>query len=272
MRQLLIDPAGLQHTTFIHDGLLDGAAIGYAHQDGEVAPVPPWRDRALGPSGATLWSSVPDLLRFAGLHLDDGSVGDGSVLVQPGVLAMLREPTTHLTIPDFMDGWCRGFAYWDWPGGPLYGWDGVSAGHRAILKLIPHRQAAVAFVANSNRGRELYRALFPEIFDHRFGITMRPFDRQPADAPRIDLAPYAGTYAWPDGVFEVAADGNRLHVSTPWRTTHAPPIDARTFLFDPEHPDFPVLVFDDFDSDGRPQTLYYAPWAFPRVTTKRRGH
>lgn len=265
MRSELFDPLDMNATGFISEGPVHGAACCYNEVDGEAAEVPPWRPRALGPAGATVWSTVADLFRFARVHLEDGELADGSRLVRPDVLAGLREVEHTLALPDFMDAWCRGWACWDWPGGPLWGWVGIAAGHRAVLKLIPHRNAAVVLTTCSSRGRDLYRHIFPPLLADRFDVTMLPLDRTPLAADTVDLDLYAGTYAWPDYEVSVTRERDCLRVSSPEFEADAFPVTERVFALTPTDPDFPVVVFESFADDGRPQLLYHAVWAYPRV-------
>jgi hypothetical protein len=147
----------------------------------------------------------------------------------------------------------------------VWGWVGIAEGHRAILQLIPDQSAAIALTTNSSRGRDLYRDLFPPLLADRFGIVMPPFNLARASGHHGGLDRYAGTYAWPDDEFVVVADGDRLQVTSSERSGAAFAVTERVFVLAPDDPDIPVVVFDDFDADGRPQILYSAVWGYPRV-------
>jgi CubicO group peptidase (beta-lactamase class C family) len=261
MQSELFRPAGLRETGFIDVGDPFPAAACYQAAGGPPARLAPWRARALGPAGATVWATVTDLIKFARLHLRDGHLG-GHYTSQ-GALAAMRTPHWDLRIPDFMDGWCLGWARWDWPGGPLWGWAGISEGHRTVLKILPHNDAALAIVTNSSQGRALYRTVFPVLLQ-RLGVQMPPFDRTPRPGA-VDLHRYAGSYRWPDGGFDIRVTGDKLHIQATDETLEATPIDERVFVARPTDPDIPVLVFDKFDPSGRPHMLYDGPWAYPRL-------
>jgi CubicO group peptidase (beta-lactamase class C family) len=256
MRRELFAPLGMRHTAFIAETPATAVARCYSDVDGELTVVPPWTHRALGPAGATVCSTVADLLRFARLHLEDDR------------LAELRTVEHRRELPDFMDAWCRGWACWDWPGGPVWGWCGIAEGHRAILQLIP-RRGAVALITNSASGRELYRDVFPPILAERFGVTMPPFARAPASGGSADLARYAGVYGWPDYEFAVHPQRDRLRVIAPELEEEARPVTERVFALTSGDPDVPVIVFDDFATDGRPQVLYLAVWAYRRLADSK---
>jgi hypothetical protein len=112
-----------------------------------------------------------------------------------------------------MDGWCRGWAWWDWPGGPVWGWCGIAEGHRSILQTVPQRDGAIALTTNSSRGRrELYRRVFPSVLADRLDVTMPSLDRAASSAQTVELARYAGAYGWPDYEIAVEAHRDRLRV------------------------------------------------------------
>ena len=92
--------------------------------DGPV-PVEPLTARAYGPAGTSTVSTVTDLLRFAGMHLEDPS------------LAPLRAVHAEVSIYGWLDSWCLGWARFDWEGGPVWGWDGLINGERSVLRIVP---------------------------------------------------------------------------------------------------------------------------------------
>ena len=100
-------------------------------------PVEPLAARAYGPAGASAVSTVTDLLRFAALHLEDSS------------LAGLRAVQADVSIHGWLDPWCLGWAWFDWEGGQVWGWDSVVNGERSVLRIVPEQQAAVVLMTNS---------------------------------------------------------------------------------------------------------------------------
>jgi CubicO group peptidase (beta-lactamase class C family) len=253
MRAELFEPAAMSESVF---ALRDATVARVAgHDMTHVGPVPvaPLTTRALGPAGTTLVSTVGDLLAFARMQLEDPA------------LAVLREPTADVRIHAWLDRWCLGLAWFDWPGADVWGWDGLIAGERGILRLIPGRSAAAVLVTNSSTGRQLYRALFPEVMGSLFGVKVPPLrlDREPGAAG--DLSKLAGTYAWTDRRVEVRAVGDRLVIKENGRAREASPVNERAFLVDPHDPDNPTITFGDFDAEGRPQTLYLMLWGLPRI-------
>ena len=113
MRAVLIAPADMRETAFATETESDARVSGHhVTPDGPV-PVRPLVSRELGPAGASVVSTVGDLVRFAALHLRDPT------------LASLRRPQAAPRIHSWLDGWGLGWACFDWTGGRVWGWDDV---------------------------------------------------------------------------------------------------------------------------------------------------
>jgi hypothetical protein len=219
--------------------------------DGPV-PVEPLATRAYGPAGASVVSTVPDLLRFAAVHLRDPS------------LAALREVHADVSIYGWLDAWCLGWARFDWGNGPVWGWDGLLSGERSVLRILPEQQAAVVLMTNGSTGRAMYRSLFAELMDPLFGIGMRAQPLDPSPGSAGDLSRFAGVYAWPDRRVDVTATEGDLLIREGDAAQEALPLDDRSFVVDPSDPDTPTVTFGAFDGAGRPQVLYVMLWGLPR--------
>jgi CubicO group peptidase (beta-lactamase class C family) len=253
MRDELIAPMEMHETTFATES--DSVARVAGHQltaDGPI-PVEPLVSRAFGPAGTSMVSTVGDLLRLAALHLDDAA------------LAKLRHRQAAPRIHGWLDGWCLGWAWFEWGGGRVWGWDSVINGERAVLRLVPERNAAIVLMTNSNTGRALYRSLFADLMQSLFEISVPPLrlDAQPGAAG--DLSRFAGVYAWPDRRVEVTAANTCLLIKREQSESKALPVDERTFVVDSMDPDNPTVTFGEFDAAGRPRVLYVMLWGLPRL-------
>jgi len=253
MRDLLFEPAGLRETTFATDPDLRRRVSGHEITPDGPVPVVPEAARAYGPAGTTVTSTVADLLRFAALHMQDSS------------LATLRVAHADVRIHGWLDGWGLGWARFDWKGGEVWGWDGLIAGERSVLRLMPDRRAAIVLMTNASTGRAMYRTLFAELMDPQFGIRVPPLRLESTPGAAGDLSRFAGVYAWPDRSVEVTATATRLLITEEGRQTEGLPIDERTFLVDAADPDNPTVTFGSFDAVGRPSVLYVMLWGLPRV-------
>jgi hypothetical protein len=245
-------------TGFAHDRPPGARATGYGiGTTGPPEAATLWSSRPLGPAGASVWSTVNDLLRLAGPLVSDSAYLEG------GRRRWMLEVSVQLTIPPFMDAWGRSLSLFRWPGGPVWFWCGVCPGFRAFWLLLPDRNSAVCLLVNSDRGAALFRALLPEVMAE-FGVTVPPLPTVPAPPQILDLSPYRGRYAWPDREIVVEPDGDGLALSGAL-TGRLLPIDRGLFRWPEGDPDFPYVTFSAFGSDGRPNLLYHAIWAYPRT-------
>jgi CubicO group peptidase (beta-lactamase class C family) len=236
MRAEVLTPLGLEQTTFVTAPVAEPRARGHRGSQ----PVEQWAPRWLAPAGSTVLSTVGDLLRLAEVHLADET------------LAPLRETHAEVRIYSWLDGWCLGWARFDWPDGHVWGWDGLLRGHRAILRLDPERRSAVVLLTNGDEGRALYRSLFAEL------TAMPPLRLLPSPGAAGDLAGFAGEYGWPDRRWTVSVAGDALLLEGDGETLEALPLEERVFLVDAEDPDNPTVTFSD-------DVLYVMVWGLPRI-------
>ena len=253
MRRHLFEGAGMRETSFATDPVPQSRASGHDVTAGGPVPVEPWVTRAYGPAGTGVVSTVTDLLRFAALHLEDPS------------LAPLREVHADVSIHGWLDGWCLGWARFEWAGAEVRGWDGLISGERSVLRIVPERRAAVVLMTNASTGRAMYRTLFAELMDSCFAIVVPPLRLDASPRAAGDLARFAGVYGWPDRRLDVAAVRGRLLITSELGEAEALPLDDRTFLVDPLDPDNPTVTFAAFDAVGRPRVLYEMLWGLPRL-------
>lgn len=251
MRSLLFEPLSMENTGPHRDAT--DPVVGYESVEGKQTPVIPWASPGLGPGGAVLWSTASDLVRFAHPHVGAEGEFDSE---------SLREPQSSLSIWPWMDNWCRGWAHFGWKGGSVWGWDGVTRGARAQLRIVPSQDGAIALLTNSGRGRALYWSLMPALMEKLYKVEM-PGPPKREGAPS-DLRFFEGTYSWPDDEIQVMAEANRLVVSRGEHSIGAVASDSSTFLLEIPSPDPLTVTFDGFDSEGRPTMLYWVVWGHPR--------
>lgn len=254
MRRHLFDEAGMLETSFATDRVPVRRVSGHDVTARGAVPVGPLVARAYGPAGTNIVSTVDDLLRFAALHLEDSSLGS------------LREVHADVSIHAWLDAWCLGWAWFDWDGCHVWGWDGLISGERSVLRIVPEHQVAVVLMTNGNVGRAMYRSLFAELLESWFGISVPPLRLVASAGAAGDLSRFAGVYAWPDRRVEVTAAGNYLQIKSNSGTTRAFPLDEQTFLVDPVDRDNPTVTFGAFDAVGRPRVLYVMLWGLPRLS------
>jgi CubicO group peptidase (beta-lactamase class C family) len=183
-RQLAI--AGMRGTTFATEAGRTRRVSGHEMTAEGPVPVQPLIARAYGPAGTSAVAPVADLLRFAALHLEDSS------------LAALRAVHAEVSIYGWPDSWCLGWAWFDWKGGQVWGWDSVVNGERSILRIVPEHQAAVVLTTNSDTWRAMYRSLFADLMESLFGISVPALRLDPSPGAAADLSRFARRGRKPD--------------------------------------------------------------------------
>jgi CubicO group peptidase (beta-lactamase class C family) len=246
-------PAGLSETTWTTSAILD-RAVGHDASPGGPVPVEPLLCRAYSPAGATIASTLEDMLRYAAWHLADP------------VLAPLRVVHADLSIRGWFDGWGLGLGRFDWDGVEVWGWDGVVHGQRSVLRLLPDQGGAVVVLSNGSSGRAMVASVVAEVVHAWFGVNVPTARLDPLPDVPEQLAAYAGTYGWPDRRVDVTESARGLLITEDGIAKEAVPLDRRTFLVDRDDPDSPTITFSDFDGAGRPGVLYDMVWGLGRLS------
>lgn len=177
------------------DAILRRASAGHLAPPGsqDIGVAPMWSlPRALGPAGLVN-CSVSDLLRFAKLHLDDGRGPDGTQVLSPDSVKLMREPQVACPEPMLGDAWGLGWILNTWDGRLVAGHGGNTIGQSAYFQTVPDRGVAVALLTNLTGGakqaRELIGALLQELAD-----VQTPPEPAPNDELSLDLEPLVGRY------------------------------------------------------------------------------
>ena len=146
MRDLLLAPLGMRHSTFdrarVHD--TSDRAVSHSHE-----PVPPSVDIPMTAAGG-LWSSAADLARFLGLQLGNGTVGGRTVLDA----VLLREQRT-VPAPNHgaPAGYALGVERTRWRDGQnltLFDHGGGGFGFLSDLRWIPKLKLGIAVLTNAS--------------------------------------------------------------------------------------------------------------------------
>lgn len=239
MRDLLFTPLGLTHScTLPEEAIMFRAASGHTvvGDDGpELAPA--WMlPRSMGPAGL-INSTTADILAFARMHLTGGLAADGTrVLSEESVTRMQQH---EVDVPDpysLGDSWGIGWILFDWDGRKLIGHDGNTIGQSSFLRILLDEGVAVTLLSNGGNTRDLYDALFGEIYAELADLTI-PAGLVPPEEPfSDDFSEFEGVYDRSGVRTEIFRDEEGLRM----RTTLNGPLAA--MLPDPvqEHPLVPV--------------------------------
>lgn len=233
MQQFLFDPLGMTQTSFLpSDMMTERFVVGHEVWDG-VLKVAHSRTqlRSTSPAGGMV-TSVSDLLRFARLHLNQGTTQDGMRLLSEEAIAAMQKPYFTRS-----QGWI-GLAWEidDLNGMSIIGHGGITTGQISSLQLIPSRQFALATLTNGSRGGALIAELVPWLHQHILGVVKPP----PTflELTKEELAAYEGMYDSSLSRTEVRLTGEGLVIISQFKggyptkeTPGGPPQPPRRIAF-----------------------------------------
>jgi CubicO group peptidase (beta-lactamase class C family) len=226
LKERVFQPLGLTRSMTLPDEALGfRAAMSHLGEPGAFPePAPAWDliPRAAGP-GARVIASAGDVVRLARMHLDGGS----GVLRPETVAAMQRR---EVDVPDkwtvSADGWGLGWTLYDWDGRFGYGHDGAAVGQYAYLRVVPDSGVAIALTTNGGGARQLYAALFRELFDELAGIALPEPFAPAARPPAVPIGSRAGTYGRAGVLITVTDDAHLTYEFVDGMKDLSPPIEA----------------------------------------------
>jgi CubicO group peptidase (beta-lactamase class C family) len=197
MRHRLFEPLRLTHTaTLPEDVLRFRAAMGHIRPGDELITAPMWGlPRTAGPAGA-ICSTASEVVRFAQLHLEGGTL-DGEQVLQPSSVAAMQEP--QVAVPSGGVGtsaahWGLGWELFEWGGRRVIGHDGGTIGQVAFLRVVPDAGVAIALLTNGGNPIALFRDLFEPLLLEAAGVDLPSEVTPPATPLPVDASAYAGVY------------------------------------------------------------------------------
>lgn len=190
MRERVFDRIGLERTTFFaSEAIRHSVSVGHqaGGEDGQIVADPWPIPRRSNPAGGVI-SNVPELIRFAVMHLRDGAIGEHRVISEESA----REMRRTLGPSDY--GNQRGLAWVVRPIGELetVEHNGATNGFMARLILIPEKQYAIAVLTNGDNGSALHGAVTARAIERRFGARSPVWPR--ATLPASALERFTGTF------------------------------------------------------------------------------
>lgn len=197
IRRRLFDPLKLTHTATLPEEVLRfRAAMGHIKPGDELVTAPMWGlPRTAGPAGA-ICSTAAEVVRFAQLHLDGGTL-DGERVLQPSSVEAMQEP--QVAVPSGGVGtsaahWGLGWELFEWGGRRVIGHDGGTIGQAAFLRAVPDAGVAIALLTNGGSPIALFRDLFEPLLDELAGVELPAELSPPAEPIAVDSAAYVGVY------------------------------------------------------------------------------
>lgn len=278
----LCAPLGLSSTTVLAEEMLAYRyAVGHVRRGTSSDPSvvsTVLMPRSSTAAGSRTSATATDVLRFLQPHLREGRGPDGTQILTKASVRAMQTPTAVL--PGALDtkiglGWILS----EWSGERVLWHTGGTIGQLAFLFALPDRQFAVCLLTNSDTGGRLWRDLATWLFASLAEVKISKVPAAPATPAALDLAKYAGVYDRVSCRLEVDVDGDELVMrivgSGPGSDDDEPEhfrlraIDANRFHATVDESDA-VVVFLEFDEDGRPGYVHFGSRAAPRQSPTSR--
>lgn len=155
------------------------------------------------------------------------------------------------------DSWGLGWIRYGWGDERLIGHDGNTIGQSAFLSLLPARRLAVSLLTNGGAARDLYHAVWREIFLETVGVEKPGPPEPPASPVEVDTAAYVGRYERASLRTEVfgAGDELRLRATVTGPLAEVVPTPVQEFALVAVEPDV-FLLEDPAETTWTPVTFY----------------
>jgi CubicO group peptidase (beta-lactamase class C family) len=265
VKERIFDPIGMEKATFFaHEAIAYPTAVGHNLEDGEqlVArryPLP----RNVNAAGGII-TDVGEMLRFAQMHLNEGTIDGNQVLTPESAKAMQNEEAKAAVIANYYG---LAWALRDRDGKRLVGHGGSTNGFRAHLVIIPEEQFAIVILTNGNQGVAAYHRIEEWALEHYCGIKKET--PQQVSLSNEQLERLAGYYEQPIHKITITVQDGGLKLDVVDRSPlvdeekevvqdpkWAFPTSDRDFVIkggpdDGQHVDFV------FDQDGNPKFFRY---------------
>lgn len=210
LKERLLDPLGLTETVLFPDEAITyPASVGH-DRESPGAPYTICRPyalpRSVSPAGGII-STVGDLLRFAALHIGEGTI-DEKTIISAGSARAMRE--IEIEAPGIGVTYGLGWMLREIDGVRIVSHGGSTNGFEASLVVIPERRFALAMLTNCSHGSAAMQEIERWVLQHYRGLTVA--DPTPVDAAKRDLDAVTGRYARHDTRFTVSRAGARLRI------------------------------------------------------------
>jgi CubicO group peptidase (beta-lactamase class C family) len=209
----ILEPLGAKDTLFFPgDMVMHSLAVGHVRSGDEPATVAPkWEmSRAAGPAGATINTTIDDLLAFAQMHLAGGTAADGTRVLSDASVRAMQHPAVSCPEPELLgDSWGLGWFVRDRSEPTVIGHDGNTIGETACLRLIPERNVAWALMMNLAGQNWAAMELAQELIDPWVGTTT-PGRPVPTAASVDGRERLVGTYESIGSRLTVGTEGEAL--------------------------------------------------------------
>jgi CubicO group peptidase (beta-lactamase class C family) len=209
----ILEPLGAANTLFFPgDMVMHSLAVGHVRSGDEPATAAPkWEmSRAAGPAGATINTTIDDLLAFAQMHLSGGTAPDGTRVLSEASVRAMQQPAVSCPEPELLgDSWGLGWFVRAQSEPVVFGHDGNTIGETACLRIIPERKVAWALMMNLAGQNWAAMELAQELIDPWIGTTT-PGRPVPTSDRVTDKERHVGTYQSIGSRLTVGTEGDSL--------------------------------------------------------------
>lgn len=214
VRELVLEPLGLEHSFYSpldimsrrfvigHRVTKEGPQVG--HNRPGVIGTGPVLIRSAAATGG-MWSTIPDVLRYASFHLNGGTV-DGKSLLSKELIELMQTPQNKLSLVEIGVPWFIANA-----GGTKLVMHGGNYSNMQIAELLlaPEHNFAYALLTNSGGGTSANVELMKWALDRYLGVELT--EDPEVRVPTAVLEDYVGRYQNPvSGVLEVSLKDDGL--------------------------------------------------------------
>ncbi len=210
VKDLVLDPTGLTQTSFPSPDLVTvPTASGHALKSREAGYhlYRPWAlPRTVNAAGGVV-STVTDLLRFARMHMNDGTV-DGETVISAESAGQMRTRTSKSGVLEM--GYGIGWNIREVGGATLVGHGGATNGFRAQLTMIPDRTFAIAMLSNGDAGSTAMASIERWALEHFLDIDTS--GRRESDVNVSELDAATGKYHRHDAHISIWRVDDHLHI------------------------------------------------------------
>lgn len=206
MREHLFEPLGMERSVMsAHEAIHFPVAIGHRSTADSVEIARPWMlPRSVAAAGLVI-STTEDMLKFAALHMGNGTVGDKQVLSQGSIRAM-QEPQVEGGM--LSDRWGLAWMIRTIDGVTIIEHGGTTNGQNAWLMVLPGEGLAVAVLTNSSQGSAIYKRIVDWVLENRRGLRRPQLTRVTLESR--ELAGYAGHYGTTNALATLVVEGENL--------------------------------------------------------------
>ncbi len=253
LREKLLDPLHLLHTTVVPDEMLAfRVAAGHLVLPPEMATmaqampmlqpllqlVPMGEPimsplvtmgRSATPAGSRTASTPGDVLAFVRMHLDGGLGPGGRRILSPDAVELMQTPQFSVppsttASPDGAIGlsWVLG----TWDSQRTIGHGGGTIGQISMLQVLPDERLAVCLLTNCMTGPLLWFDLGRHLFAELAGVQMPELPKPPAVPADVELTPYAGRYESVSAIIDATCSDGKITITMSPKPGVGPPSAA----------------------------------------------